>query len=59
MGAFWSYLSHLVVLHLQIGVTVLPFSILDLILRFILPLALLLILWRIFRNSGEIQLPTQ
>ncbi len=49
MHAFWGTLSRLVVHHLQIGSTVLPFSILDIVLRFILPLALLLIVWRLLR----------
>lgn len=49
MQVFWTSLSRLVVHHLQIGTTVLPFSILGILLRFVLPLAAILILWRIFR----------
>ncbi len=50
MGSFWMSLVRLVSEPLGIGATALPFSILGLLLKLVLPLAVLLVLWRLIRR---------
>lgn len=50
MGSFWQIIVRLTTGHLQIGPSVLPFSLIGLLLKLVLPLGVILLVWRLLKR---------